>query len=211
MLVDVDADTVDIVAAFMEPELSLEAVQRFLGALEQTVKDLIGHPIHPLELLLQQSGGNSYTSPSHAEQESMLNPIPALNENLERVIAEHVCELLRIQKSLVTPTTSLISIGLDSLRSVTLSRILKEDGIDLSAVDIVQADSIRKLLHSNSPAKRRLGASSESLQEIQFAQRILEDEIMGQDLKLSPGDSVLIMPATSLQAGMLSQVVAFCF
>ena len=161
MLVDTDADTVDIVAAFTEPELGLETVQTFLGDLEQTVKELICYPLQPLELLLLRGGGHTYAGLSRAEEAPQLTPIPTFDANLEQAIIEHVCELLRIKKSLIRPTTSLVSIGLDSLRSVTLSRMLREDGIDLSAVDIVQADSIRKLLRGSSLAKRGQEPSSE--------------------------------------------------
>ncbi|KAF8341217.1 uncharacterized protein EI90DRAFT_1704265 [Cantharellus anzutake] len=207
ILVDADADTLDIRAAFTEPELSLEGVRTFLQALEKTVEDLISSPPPGIvELVPSGHGSLAPTPASEPEGSSAEHAIPSAE--LEETVAGHVCQLLRVQKKIVRPTTSLISIGLDSLRSVALSRMLSEDGIDVSAVDIVQADSIRKLLQRQSLAKRSHEPSLESFAEIRRIRQELENALKDQDLKLSPEDETLIIPATSLQAGMLSQTLA---
>ncbi|OAL63254.1 nonribosomal siderophore peptide synthase SidC [Trichophyton rubrum] len=48
-------------------------------------------------------------------------------------------------ESSITPTASLASAGLDSLRAIHLASSLRKEGVFLNALDILEADSIRKM------------------------------------------------------------------
>ncbi|KAF3891439.1 hypothetical protein GY631_4966 [Trichophyton interdigitale] len=50
-----------------------------------------------------------------------------------------------ILESSITPTASLASAGLDSLRAIHLASSLRKEGVFLNALDILEADSIRKM------------------------------------------------------------------
>jgi len=110
------------------------------------------------------------------------------------------------------PNTSLISLGLDSIRSVGLSKILRLHGYSTNAADIMGNPSLQKL---GILCARSLGHSAQQVecdQGVLFLQKqckrikaILDPSVC----KLSIDDEVEIFPTTALQAGMISQVLVF--
>ncbi|KAF9246318.1 hypothetical protein BU15DRAFT_39806 [Melanogaster broomeanus] len=120
-----------------------------------------------------------------------------------------ISQFLGIQPEQLPPTTSLISLGLDSIRSVGLSKALRQNGYSITAADIMRHPSLQKL---SILCGRSSGAVQEEIdQSIRFMHDQYEKLRVCFDssaCKLSTDDKVYLFPTTALQAGMLSQTVA---
>lgn len=128
---------------------------------------------------------------------------PNLIIKLRRLIAT----FLGVEETLVMDTTSFISLGLDSIKSVGLSHSLKRQGHNVQAVELMKYTTLRKLAYrlvSRGGATFRISNNQEFLQSLENIRKIFSTE----ELKLSSNDDVVLYPVTSLQAGMLSQVFA---
>jgi ferricrocin synthase len=131
------------------------------------------------------------------------------NEALEDKIASLVSEFLKVEQSVITPTASLISLGLDSLRAVSLSRLLHIEGIFVSPIDIVQADSIRTVAAKVNSPHAHAEVPPEVELDLVKLQNVLVEELPPNDVRIDADDDVLICGATALQSGMLSQARGF--
>ncbi|KAF5380902.1 hypothetical protein D9615_004009 [Tricholomella constricta] len=118
-----------------------------------------------------------------------------------------VSDFLDINQRLMTETTSFISLGLDSIKSVGLSRVLKKLGYNIPAVELMKYCSLRTL--TNRLASRN--SISDDLDDQQAYSRAvtnIRSSFAESDIKLSSNDVVSLFPTTSLQAGMLSQTLS---
>lgn len=128
---------------------------------------------------------------------------PADPQIVEMVISE-LSTLLRIPTENLREESSLLSLGLDSLKAVTLSHRLRERGISIQPIDIIRAGSVHGV------ASASVGGSEQETSNQEESGSEL-DQLLGQDLplesvRLGRDDQVKITAATALQAGMLSQV-----
>lgn len=113
-----------------------------------------------------------------------------------------ISDFLSVAPSLIKPDVSLVSLGLDSLKSVGLSRTLRREGFPLSATQLMSGGSLSNLvvlLQSKTPVETPSYISADT-------QARVCPSLNGDDFKLSPSDCVSAYPVTELQAGMLSQV-----
>ncbi|KAF9483747.1 peptide synthetase [Pholiota conissans] len=125
---------------------------------------------------------------------------PELHEKLRSIIAE----FLEIAPRILTPSTSFISMGLDSIKSVGLAKIITTQGHTLTSMDILRNATLRQLttflscnFNSNdwpSPKKFDLDEG-------------VVTEIRSQNIELADTDFVDLFPTTALQTGMLSQTI----
>ncbi|EFE39833.1 nonribosomal siderophore peptide synthase SidC [Trichophyton verrucosum HKI 0517] len=106
-------------------------------------------------------------------------------------------------ESPITPTASLASAGLDSLRAIHLASSLRKEGVFLNALDILEADSIRKmaaLVLKTQPEMTMIPTESEPLKMwntiIQQGHEMLK---LTENLQ-QPTD---IIPCSPIQTGML--------
>lgn len=125
-------------------------------------------------------------------------------------LSEMVSKFFGLSSERLHPDTSLISLGLDSIRSVGLSKILRQHGYSTNAVDIMGNPSLRKL---GALCGRSLG---HSVQQVESDQGVFSLQKQCERIKasldpsvckLSIDDEVEIFPTTALQAGMISQVL----
>ncbi|KAI6036271.1 hypothetical protein BKA83DRAFT_4160555 [Pisolithus microcarpus] len=120
-----------------------------------------------------------------------------------------VSEFLGVSPDYLLPTTSLISVGLDSIRAVGLSRFLRQRGYTVTAADILRHATLRQLTVFARPSGLVREEADDASKD--FFQRQLE-ELRGYvdplTYKLCAEDEVSLFPTTELQAGMLSQTLA---
>ncbi|KAI6132186.1 hypothetical protein EDD16DRAFT_1468633 [Pisolithus croceorrhizus] len=117
-----------------------------------------------------------------------------------------VSEFLRVSPDFLLPSTSLISVGLDSIRAVGLSRFLRQRGFTVTAADILRHPTLRQLSVFARPSHLVQQEADDASKD--FLYRQLEELQVYVDpfaYKLCAEDKVSLFPTTELQAGMLSQ------
>ncbi|KAF9227677.1 hypothetical protein BS17DRAFT_726077 [Gyrodon lividus] len=121
-----------------------------------------------------------------------------------------VSQFLGIPSERLHPSTSLISLGLDSIRSVGLSKTLRKNGYPVTAAYIMKHPSLQKLgvLCGRSSDRPVQEGIDQSIRFIHGQREKLGACVDSSVYKLSVDDEVDLFPTTALQAGMLSQTVA---
>ncbi|KAL4259866.1 Non-ribosomal peptide synthetase [Pleurotus pulmonarius] len=115
-----------------------------------------------------------------------------------------ISDFLNVAPSLIKADVSLVSLGLDSLKSVGLSRILRREGFPLSASQLMSGGSLSNLvvlLESKTPTEIPSYVNADTQARVCPSLNIDE-------FKLSLSDCVGAYPVTELQAGMLSQTIS---
>lgn len=104
--------------------------------------------------------------------------------------------------------TSLVSLGLDSIRSVGLSRALRQHGYPTNVIDIIGNLTKQKLgnLCARSGGHSAQVKIDEGILSLQKRRERIKASFDPLTCKLSVDDEVEIFPTTALQAGMISQV-----
>lgn len=160
-----------------------------------------------------------YTNPVSSMMQSHDGVEEDLDVNLDAEdlvpLKEIVSNFLGVPLERLHPHTSLISLGLDSIRSVGLSRILRQHGYSTNAADIMGDPILRKLgvLHARSPGRSVQAEIDQGVLSLQKQRERTQASFDPSTCKLSIDDEVEIFPTTVLQTGMLSQVPVFltCF
>ncbi|KIY43686.1 hypothetical protein FISHEDRAFT_78528 [Fistulina hepatica ATCC 64428] len=171
----------------------------------------VEHVLASLESLVLRFARNEFLdcSPSATSSRSEMGreageATETVNVDREHRIAMVVSSFLGLDTAAIQPFTSFISLGLDSLKAVALSREFASRGLIFSAIDIVSADSVRKL---SALASASVSAVEEDPGWLDSVKRSLTDALHDADVRLADDDVVDYRPCTSLQAGMLSQTV----
>lgn len=125
-------------------------------------------------------------------------------EKCRRLIAD----FLKIDADLISPTSSLISFGMDSIKSIACSRLLRREGVLVTALDVMRYSSIRQLAMRGSKTPNA-GPSAQATEGENMLARDREginQALHPSGVRLNDEDEVELYPATVLQSGMLSQV-----
>ena len=156
------------------------------------------------DISLQAVGGNptsGWPVRQSRTQETEKSPDPHIIE----IIITELSTFLCIPTESVREESSLLSLGLDSLKSVSLSHRLKERGIHISPMNLIRAGSIRGVA-SASAAERRQESSNQE-ESVSELEQLLRQDLPVESVRLDRDDQIEITAATALQAGMLSQVI----
>lgn len=137
-----------------------------------------------------------------------------LDELLVSDIRAAVAKYLEVDLSYVSSGASFISLGLDSVKSIGLSRALKGVGVNVSAVDLMKYSSIRRLRkyiagNQRQPMVNGTAGGLITSSVSKALRREVVDKVDAHDFRLSDDDHVDLYPTTDLQSGMLSMVRAF--
>ncbi|KAJ4393823.1 hypothetical protein N0V93_003038 [Gnomoniopsis smithogilvyi] len=128
-----------------------------------------------------------------------------------KIIRKEVSLLADVEESDITPDTSLLELGLDSIDTIKLSARLRRDGIVLSNSDLIKGQSIAHLsatLRAREVANIEThdsGYTSDDEEPLNLLQKYLADN--GHDL--TSVDQAL--PPTPLQDSMVSEMIASDF
>ncbi|EUC66117.1 condensation domain protein, partial [Rhizoctonia solani AG-3 Rhs1AP] len=206
LLANPGTNTIEAKAAFTN-ELDIKQVESLLSSLEHHFSLLARGESTPspisetVETTQQRALGASPDKPQRTGGKS---------GELVKTLIPVVASFLNAEPALVTPDASLVSLGLTSLKAVALSRKLKDVGIFVSPIDIIQADTIDRLALKCEVSEVRVqpGANSEHTRWLDNLHQELLDGLDTASLKLSDDDKLHVTGATALQAGMLSQTVS---
>ncbi|KAG9318679.1 hypothetical protein JVU11DRAFT_774 [Chiua virens] len=208
IVLDQSDDTVIVQAAYYDSEFMAKAVDNVFQQFEAVLLDILNRE-------------NSYVSlPPRALRDVDVASTVLVRDDLEEELGGNLVALeplsnivsnfLGFPPEQLRPDASLVSLGLDSIRSVGLSRVLRQHGYPASAADIMEKPFIRKLAvlfarPSDHSVRQEVDRSVLSLG--QQCERI-KSSLDPSTCKLSIDDEVDVFPTTALQTGMISQTIA---
>ncbi|KAJ9363713.1 hypothetical protein DTO280E4_2303 [Paecilomyces variotii] len=141
--VDHTRDGVIIRASCKGQYISQETLRSLLRDFELAFKDIIEHPnrcatIIPeklQQLPLQLTDGNKSTDESTHQDPN----IPAHEDTVRQILAE----IASVPPGVITPTTSIFSIGLDSIAAIRIAATCRAKGLKAGVADILQGNTLR--------------------------------------------------------------------
>ncbi|KAH7922105.1 hypothetical protein BV22DRAFT_1037866 [Leucogyrophana mollusca] len=213
VIMDPANDCLVLHAAYYDADLEVDGVSALLADFEKAAIDLAenGKPRvlpnsglhHPVPRPVVPGESTELEGPPESnglDNEEDLRPLKAI-----------VAQFLAVPSELLAAKTSLIAFGLDSIKSVGLSRKLRAEGFNIPATEVMRRPSLlelRKFIATSSQSgddRRRDDRAGVLFRE--ECQR-LSGNLDVPSIKLCDDDEVAIYPATVLQAGMLSQTVS---
>jgi hypothetical protein len=195
VVVHEERDAIELRVGYSDVDVEEEEVGEVFSRMEQVVKDLL-------------SASSSTSSSSRLDELLTPKEGPKEDQPVDEVLEESLLSTIRSYLKLdssvpCTPLTSFISLGLSSLRAIGLAKALtKESGKRFAAIDVVQKDSVRGLVHMLVSSE----SHDEDVEEVNDVTEMMRQDILEHDVLLDDGDSVVIGGCTSLQSGMLTQV-----
>ena len=193
-------DTVEIRSAVAVNEEVTKTVQRLVDEFETCLTYLSKSP----EDYISLSDAASRAPPESPMDQSRTQEGKPADPKIMKIIISELCAFLRVPTEHVQEGRSLLSFGLDSLKAAALSRRLRERGIHISPVDIIQAGSVRGVA-SVSVIERQEETSTPEESDSKL-DRLLKQDLPAELVRLGNDDEVKVTATTALQAGMLSQV-----
>ncbi|GAW01410.1 peptide synthetase [Lentinula edodes] len=193
-------DAIEVRVSFTEPEITPAGVLSLFARLEQVLENVLSHNNDiACDSIINQSSVDNVQNANLIDESSS-------SVELELILQKYISEFLGIELPALRPTTSFTSLGLSSIKAVSLSRVLLQHGINVSPVDIIQGDQIRAI------AKRAHASASfddalETTEWLNDMKERLANELNVERLKLEPEDAIVITGCTSLQTGMLAQTI----
>ncbi|KZS99098.1 hypothetical protein SISNIDRAFT_545923 [Sistotremastrum niveocremeum HHB9708] len=203
VLVDPAKDTVTMRVNVMESFLSTADMHLFLDQFESTVYNGASSPFSRLHST--QKRGNAPID-MHAKPKPVDLSPP--DESLERSIADVVARHLDLTSSTMNGTTPFLSLGIDSLSAVRLSKELRKAEINVSAMDIMRSRTIRSLSGIVQLRREEEPVQDVSSDAYQRLRANIQRHVRPTDIALSSEDAVELYPTTALQSGMLAQTLA---
>ncbi|KAI1795863.1 peptide synthetase [Ganoderma leucocontextum] len=207
VVLDPEQDTAVVHAAYTPSDISSELVLDILGHLESTAVRMAETSGWSLPSRVSASAPHRQ-GPAVIVPDNLDSPMN-VDQDLVAKISAISSDFLRVNSNLVKAETSLLSLGLDSIKSVGLSRKLSSQGLGLSSMDIMKLSTPLRLAafiqrsEASKPSENRLSDTS-------FMAECgkLDEALDLETVKLSGDDSVTVYPTTILQAGMLSQTIS---
>lgn len=209
IVVDVSTDQLVLQAAFYDDGSQVANIESMLLQFESEARGVVTsgvpHVIVPQKSLVNQAESTPPVDTANgAHNSDGERDIGVAMHSVRRIIAQ----FLGVDPQRLWSRTSFIALGLDSIRSVGLSRALKEEGYHVTAAGLMKSaclaelESLPTLFQDTGGAQLELEARDLFQKEC----RILESHFDVATCRFSDRDEARILPTTALQAGMLSQV-----
>lgn len=224
VVLDTVSDSVLVHTAYTAKDVSPYIAEGIVQRLEETMLQFSEDDAR--ERLLSVVLGSRTATPDSegTDVEDELNDQGPLDETMVATLRRTISDFLRVDAGLLTVDTSLVGLGLDSIRSVGLGRAIRTQGFQLSSVQLMKYSTIRRMINFLAAEKNggpKAVTNDKSSKTSAFEQELasLQQSLDVESFKLTPTDSVRVYPTTTLQAGMLSQVtpssqlifLAYCY
>jgi aryl carrier-like protein/NRPS condensation-like uncharacterized protein len=210
IVVDVSKDQLVLQAAFYDDGSQATNIETMLLQFESEARGVVTSGV-PHVIVPQKSLVNRV---ERTQPVNTTNGIHKSNGERGISVALHsvrkiIAQFLGVEPQRLWSRTSFIALGLDSIRSVGLSRALREEGYHVTAGELMKSaclaelESLPMLLQDAGRAQ----LESEARDLFQEECRILESHFDVATCRFSDRDEARVLPTTALQAGMLSQTV----
>ncbi|KDR81669.1 hypothetical protein GALMADRAFT_59971 [Galerina marginata CBS 339.88] len=186
-----------------------ESPPNWLHELEDVVHSLA---VNPTLYLSQSLDDLSYTASGldcfngTQESKSENDKIADANPMILRILQTTVSNFFGFDPTIVTASTSLISMGLDSIKSVGLAKAITKEGLPVTSTEILRNSTLQQLANHINAKNSHL--DDDQIQPVNGVHPDVLAEIHAVHVKLLDHDIVEFFPTTALQAGMLSQTVS---
>ncbi|KAG8928334.1 Non-ribosomal peptide synthetase [Tulasnella sp. 418] len=197
-------DTLVVTTVLTDPDISDATIQALLQSLETLSIGMINSQHMPTIVNNAKMGEHIGVGPPPPLQAEDPQDI---DEVLEQKTRSLVGQFLGVEPSVIQPSYSLVSFGLDSLKAISLARLLRDNGYSLSAVELMKEPTLRAIVrpHNNDHvAQTRLIEATRIVHEEQ--ERLLA-AVSVDTARLTEDDGLEVLPVTGLQAGMLTQTI----
>ncbi|KAI6045753.1 hypothetical protein EDC04DRAFT_3104410 [Pisolithus marmoratus] len=206
VLLDRKKDTLVIRAAYYECDNLPSAVEHALANFEVILFHILEHGFATSFPVTIHGDLEKYPEPAERVTKDPVHKDDVSGTLDLQPLNMAVSEFLRVSPEHILPTTSLISMGLDSIRAIGLSRVLRQRGYNVNAADILRHPTLRQLSVFTHPSRRVQQEASDTSNEFLHQQlEKLRGYVDPSTHKLCAEDEVSLFPTTELQAGMLSQ------
>ncbi|KAJ3918621.1 hypothetical protein F5877DRAFT_78832 [Lentinula edodes] len=193
-------DAIEVRVSFTEPEITPPGVLSLFARLEQVLENVLSHNNDiACDCIINQPAVDNVQNANLIDESSS-------SVELELILQKYISEYLGIELPALRPTTSFTSLGLSSIKAVSLSRVLLQHGINVSPVDIIQGDQIQAIA-KRAHASASFDDAPETTEWLNDMKERLANELNVERLKLDPEDAIVITGCTSLQTGMLAQTI----
>lgn len=202
VVIDPDHDSLSVQAAWTDGGLDTGVVTQLLEEFEDITLKIGAGSYRMLGADINLSPQIDDIREEIDDSDEIINVDPLILRDLRRILSD----FLGVDERIVTDNTSFISLGLDSIKSVGLSRSLRKQGYHIAAIDLMKFSTLKKLgnyVENVSPTVVTEGGEDQSFPQSLAA---LRASIPLDQFKLAADDQVSVFPTTTLQAGMLSQV-----
>jgi len=212
IVVDVSTDQLVLQAAFYDDESQVANIESMLLQFESAACSIVAtgvpHVIVPRKPPVNRAESRPLVNNTTGEYD------PCEERDISIAlypVREIVARFLDVNPQQLSPRTSFIALGLDSIKSVGLSRALKEGGYHVTASGLMKSACLAGLesLQTQPQAVDRMRSEVEARKLLQEECRMLETHFDAASYRFSDHDEAKVFPTTALQAGMLSQVKQF--
>lgn len=202
IVVNTASDTVELRSAVAVNEEMTKTVQQLVDDFESCVTYLSESPDDDISF---PDVGDQSTSGWPMRRSRIQEAEKPADPQIVELIASELSAFLHIPAGNVREESSLLSLGLDSLKAVTLSHRLRERGLCIPPIDIMRAGSIRAV--ASVSVREREQDTPSQVESGSISDQILWQDLTAESIRLDADDQTEITAATALQAGMLSQVI----
>lgn len=210
IMVDVSTDQLIIQAAFYGDGSQVSTIESMLLQFESEARGVVTSGVPHVTVPHKPLVNRAESAPpvDIADDTRNSNGGKDISVTLHTV-RKIIAQFLGVDSHRLWSRTSFIALGLDSIRSVGLSRALKEEGFHVTAAELMKSaclaelESLPTLFQDAGRAQLELEAHDLFQEEC----RILESHFDVTTCRFSDSDEARILPTTALQAGMLSQTV----
>jgi aryl carrier-like protein len=195
VVIDELRDVLQVHAVFVPEDMTVNDVDVLLSNFNRTVSSWVTNSsAGELRDTFSKSEANKVAS----HRPTVYKPVGSVTQNCaddyqkEAEVISIISELLSVQHTDVDPTISLLALGLDSIKAVAFSRLLRSVDLTLSAGDIMRNPSVRSIT--------RVAATGQTVKTKKHTPRSPDTQ--------APNTISIpnAHPVTELQAGMLAKV-----
>ncbi|KAG1756694.1 uncharacterized protein EDB91DRAFT_31035 [Suillus paluster] len=210
IVVDISADKLILQAAFYDDGSQVANIESMLLQFESAARGVVTSGVPSVIVPRKSLASRAESTPLVDTTDG--NHDPSMERDVSVAlypVREIMARFLGVDPQQLLSRTSFIALGLDSIRSVGLSRALKEEGYYVTASELMKFACLAGLesLPSLSQDADRAQLELEAQDLLQEECRILESHFDVATCRFSDRDEARILPTTALQAGMLSQTV----
>jgi len=187
--------------------------QKLLSDFCVTLEDTVKHPqnlassLEQVSPLIAENETNGYITPQVNGEASRQARKTSIKQTLvAQAVLAALASLTNRDTTMVTGQTNIFQLGMDSINAVQLASLLRSDGYQVTASDILEEPQIQAIIglcEKRHSTQRTLAASEQGYDLVAFDRKHRQQVV--QSLNLRNDHVEAVYPCTATQAGILSE------